>query len=588
MSNPKPSQIKVKWLAIAVVMTCLAVVVIAGVGNLKVYSEATAMQEDWNAFEIETLEKNVLLSELRNALGYGGMIHQFKNMVLRTDLPRNKKVEAAMARSRDVLQRLRQLPLSQDELNALAQIESVVSAYELNAKKVVGYIKDGKSATEIDSLVKISDKPALEGMVALTKAIEAELTEQRTHVNEDTSGLISLAFWGGVITVMVLLFLAATLAIVFSVLIKKLGGEPDDVLYIANQLAEGRLKVDGRYRNANPNSILGSLIKSVTHTCGVVEGIRSNARQVNVEADELALLNTELSRKNEEQVSGILETSSGMKQMTGSIKTAAESALRAKTLAARTREQAENGGSVVKQAVDAMQEINTSSHKIGEIINVIDEIAFQTNLLALNAAVEAARAGDQGRGFAVVAGEVRNLAQRSASAAREITGLIQDSVTKVADGSKLVDQSGAVLDEIVASAIEVNDLVADMSTTNQDQANGVDGVTTALQKMQTVVEENSQGVQKANELSQRMNGQAAELERSVMFFDLGDGMVASKPTASKNVTPHREIRRQPSAQSNVTSFPKQRTATPTRTSAPRTEAKTFSSEETADSSWSSF
>lgn len=585
MAPSKNSRMKIKWLATAAIMTCLMVVAIAATGNMMVYLEAKDAGEDWSEFESTTIQKSKFLSELRSSLGYGGMIHQFKNMVLRADAKRYEKVERGISNSRAALQGLRDLPLTPQERESLTKIESVVDAYAANAKKVVAYIAEGKTAVEIDKLVKISDKPALEGLNALSTTVDTQMQDQQVHVKEDTDALLDVAVVGGIATVVVLLFLSITLAFVFSLIMKKLGGEPDDVLSIANSLAEGKLKTSDEYRDKELKGALGALVKSVDHMGNVVSGIRDHAGHVKTEADQLAVLNADLLRKNEVQVDGIQATSSGVTEMMDSIKATADHALQAKNLASTTREQAEKGGSVVKEAVLAMQEINASSHKIGEIINVIDEIAFQTNLLALNAAVEAARAGDQGRGFAVVAGEVRNLAQRSASAAREITGLIQDSVSKVESGSKLVDESGSVLDEIVASAIEVSDLVADMSVANQHQASGVDGVTSALENMQGAVDENTADVQKATELSQRMNQQAAALERSVMAFDIAGNRssrtrvsapaVSSQPARPRSMPPQNpQVHR---------SAPK-----PADKVASQREQKRFTAETSADDSWASF
>lgn len=585
MAPSKNSRMKIKWLATAAIMTCLMVVAIAATGNMMVYLEAKDAGEDWSEFESTTIQKSKFLSELRSSLGYGGMIHQFKNMVLRADAKRYEKVERGISNSRAALQGLRDLPLTPQERESLTKIESVVDAYAANAKKVVAYIAEGKTAVEIDKLVKISDKPALEGLNALSTTVDTQMQDQQVHVKEDTDALLDVAVVGGIATVVVLLFLSITLAFVFSLIMKKLGGEPDDVLSIANSLAEGKLKTSDEYRHKELKGALGALVKSVDHMGNVVSGIRDHAGHVKTEADQLAVLNADLLRKNEVQVDGIQATSSGVTEMMDSIKATADHALQAKNLASTTREQAEKGGSVVKEAVLAMQEINASSHKIGEIINVIDEIAFQTNLLALNAAVEAARAGDQGRGFAVVAGEVRNLAQRSASAAREITGLIQDSVSKVESGSKLVDESGSVLDEIVASAIEVSDLVADMSVANQHQASGVDGVTSALENMQGAVDENTADVQKATELSQRMNQQAAALERSVMAFDIAGNRssrtrvsapaVSSQPARPRSMPPQNpQVHR---------SAPK-----PADKVVSQREQKRFTAETSADDSWASF
>jgi len=202
--------------------------------------------------------------------------------------------------------------------------------------------------------------------------------------------------------------------------------------------------------------------------------------------------------------------------------------VQAKQLARAAREQAERGGAVVQQAVSAMSEINTSSKKIAAIIGVIDEIAFQTNLLALNAAVEAARAGEQGRGFAVVASEVRNLASRSAAAAKEIKGLIQESVSKVEDGSKLVDASGAVLREIMVGVKQVTDVVAEIAASSREQAAGIEQVNKAVMSMDAMTQQNAALVEEAAAAAQSLTEQAGNLTQSMARYQVGD---ASNATA---------------------------------------------------------
>lgn len=209
-----------------------------------------------------------------------------------------------------------------------------------------------------------------------------------------------------------------------------------------------------------------------------------------------------------------------MEQMTGTVKQNASSAKEANQLADNATDKAKRGGNVVKNTVSAMAEINDASKKIADIIGVIDEIAFQTNLLALNAAVEAARAGEQGRGFAVVAGEVRNLAQRSAGAAKEIKDLIKDSVDKVAEGSRLVDESGDMLEEIVAAVNSVSDLIARIDTASQEQATGIDEITRAVSKMDEMTQQNAALVEEASAASQSLKQEGTELLSLVSFFHL--------------------------------------------------------------------
>jgi methyl-accepting chemotaxis protein len=243
----------------------------------------------------------------------------------------------------------------------------------------------------------------------------------------------------------------------------------------------------------------------------VVSRVQAAATEVSRGADEISTGNTDLSQRTEEQASSLEQTASSMEQMTSTVKQNADSASKASQLATAARDQADKGGAVVTQAIRAMSEINESSRKIVDIIGVIDEIAFQTNLLALNAAVEAARAGEQGRGFAVVASEVRNLAGRSATAAKEIKGLIQDSVKKVEEGSSLVTQSGQTLEQIVTAVKKVSDIIGEIAGASQEQSAGIDEVNKAVMQLDEMTQQNAALVEEASAASQSMAGQAKAL-----------------------------------------------------------------------------
>ncbi len=250
----------------------------------------------------------------------------------------------------------------------------------------------------------------------------------------------------------------------------------------------------------------------------VVANVRQSADQVATAAGEITQGNDDLSQRTSEQASSLEETSASMEEMTSTVKQNADNAKQANQLAIAAREVAEKGGSVTSKAVQAMEEINNSSKKIADIINVIDEIAFQTNLLALNAAVEAARAGEQGRGFAVVATEVRNLAQRSASAAKEIKDLINESVQKVGDGSELVNQSGKTLEEIVNSVKRVTDIISEITAASQEQSSGIEQVNKAIMQIDQTTQQNAALVEQAASTAQSMLQQSGALQRDVAFF----------------------------------------------------------------------
>jgi methyl-accepting chemotaxis protein len=273
--------------------------------------------------------------------------------------------------------------------------------------------------------------------------------------------------------------------------------------------------------------LAGGMNNLIVSVAGVIRAMSNAASEVRTGADEISRGNLDLSQRTEEQASSLEETAASMEQMTAMVKSNADNAAQANQLAAAARDQAERGGKVVSSAVAAMQEINVASKKIADIIGVIDDIAFQTNLLALNAAVEAARAGEQGRGFAVVASEVRNLASRSAGAAKEIKILIQDSVAKVSDGARLVDDSGKALGEIVTGVKKVTDVMAEIAASSMEQASGIEQVNKAVTSMDTVTQQNAALVEQASAAAHTLTEQAANLTELIARYRLDKGSVAA-------------------------------------------------------------
>jgi len=327
-------------------------------------------------------------------------------------------------------------------------------------------------------------------------------------------------------------------------------------------------------------------------TMTLIKSVKSAAQQVQAGAEEISRGNTDLSQRTEEQASSLEETASSMEEMTSTVKQTADNAGQANQLATAARQQAEKGGAIVGSAVTAMGQINASSRKIADIIGVIDEIAFQTNLLALNAAVEAARAGEQGRGFAVVATEVRNLAGRSATAAKEIKGLIQDSVTKVEEGSKLVDESGKALEDIVSSVKKVTDIVSEIAAASREQSSGIEQVGKAVMQMDEVTQQNAALVEEAAAASQSIVDQAQSLNDLVAHYQVGEeapaAVIASKPR-NPRAPPAVERRGQKRPWSKtVAAKPAAGPTTRPSDSNPATTRKVANSEAAGDAEWSQF
>ncbi len=277
----------------------------------------------------------------------------------------------------------------------------------------------------------------------------------------------------------------------------------------------------------------------------VLSTINHSAITVASGAEEIAQGNADLSQRTEAQAASLEETAASMDEMTSTVKQSEENAKEAARLADDARTKATQGGAVVERAVSAMSEINQSSKRISDIIGVIDEIAFQTNLLALNAAVEAARAGEQGRGFAVVAGEVRNLAQRSAAAAKEIKDLINDSVGKVQDGTQLVNESGTTLAEIVSAVERVTSMIAEISVAATEQSTGIEQVNKAVSEMDEMTQQNAALVEQASAAGESMSEQAQEMRRQLRFFNLATDAGVTETVKTARTAPKGSSKAQP-------------------------------------------
>ena len=332
---------------------------------------------------------------------------------------------------------------------------------------------------------------------------------------------------------------------------------------------------------------INQLADNITATMSMVKGA---AVEIHRGAQEISQGNTNLSSRTEEQAASLEETASSMEQMTQTVRQNADNASQASQLALAARDQAEQGGQVVGRAVKAMSGINDSARTIADIISVIDEIAFQTNLLALNAAVEAARAGEQGRGFAVVASEVRNLAGRSATAAKEIKDLIQDSVKKVEDGSHLVTQSGQTLDQIVHSVKKVSDIVAEIAAASREQSLGIDQVGRAIAQMDELTQQNAALVEQATAASQGMATEASSLNAMLDHYDFTSGKDTSNEKQAASGAVARIERRKADRPWANRSAPKNATAAPRPEAAVAPAARAQArAENSADSTeWTEF
>jgi methyl-accepting chemotaxis protein len=327
-----------------------------------------------------------------------------------------------------------------------------------------------------------------------------------------------------------LALVCAVLSVIVSLVNKNLrhtiGGDPEYVGEITQKIAEGDLSVEVKTHASDSRSILYSVKTMQQRLAQTIGEIRNSAETIATASSEIASGNMDLSARTESQASSLEETAASMEELTSTVNQNADNAVQANKLVQSASEVAERGGKVVSQVVQTMETINASATRIVDIISVIDGIAFQTNILALNAAVEAARAGEQGRGFAVVASEVRNLAQRSAAAAKEIKELINASVDSIGAGSALVAEAGTTMDQVVASVSRVTQIMSSITDASSEQSTGIGHVNMAITEMDSVTQQNAALVEQAAAAAGSMQEQAAMLASLVARFKLGNEQAA--------------------------------------------------------------
>jgi methyl-accepting chemotaxis protein len=323
---------------------------------------------------------------------------------------------------------------------------------------------------------------------------------------------MSLVVTGGVLSALVLLQVRS--------IERSLGGDPEVAVAVAHRIAAGDLAVEVAVHVNDRDSLMAAMKSMRDALAGIVSEVRVGTDLIATASGEIASGNLDLSGRTEAQASSLEETAASMEEMAANVRHSAESARQASALAVSAASVASRGGVVVAQVVETMGMIKAASNKIVDIIGVIDGIAFQTNILALNAAVEAARAGEQGKGFAVVASEVRNLAQRSAAAAKDIKALIGDSVARVGDGTRLVQEAGNTMQDIVANVERVSDIIGAISNATREQDAGIGQINMAVAQMDQVTQQNAALVEEAAAASAAMQEQAAMLAQVVSVFQL--------------------------------------------------------------------
>lgn len=405
------------------------------------------------------------------------------------------------------------------------RLATSVGAWSTDLRAFVKLVKEQPlDLSQMNWQVGIMDVSLLVATGKLEKLVNA-LIEQRGAAAKATIDSAAFIYHESFVMVAVLTLVLIVLAFavgewVVRRLARQLGGEPVYAMEIASRIAAGDLSNRISIAKRDNTSMLHALSGMQKDLSATVGEIAASAEAIASASSEISQGNVDLSQRTEQQAVALEKTASSMEELTSTVRQNAENAKQASSLAYNASEIAEKGGVVVGRVVATMEQINASAKSIGDIIGVIEGIAFQTNILALNAAVEAARAGEEGRGFAVVAGEVRNLAQRSSAAAKEIKGLIHASVARVSDGSTFAHEAGATMDEVVKAVKRVTDIMGEISAASAEQSSGIEEINLAVTQMDAGTQQNAALVEQAAAAAQSLDDQAHALKQLVGKFQL--------------------------------------------------------------------
>lgn len=547
----------------------LLVAILAGVASAFLYSRLNQINQHWTTFAQETARKQYLVSQLKSEFGYGGAIHLFKNYVLRGQDKYLTRFEAAYQRAQAALREYRAKDTTAEELAYLKTIERTYALYAKNLKMTAEKWREGLTPREIDKLVKIDDGPALKSFSALEESLSQQVENGETAI----TGLISstqAALIG--LAILCMTGMAVFFLLVNRNIIKPITETAEKFQDLNNGNLDARLNVQRRDEigllannfNDFAETLKEEVLSAFQHLASgdftfkakgligqplaeanaglthVMATVQSASNQISSDTRLVAETSSSLANGATQQAAALEEISASMTQMNEQTSNNAENAKTANQLSIDAKQAAEKGNRHMQGMISAMDEISESGQNISKIIKVIDEIAFQTNLLALNAAVEAARAGQHGKGFAVVAEEVRNLAARSAKAARETTVLIEGSVGKTKNGAQIANQTADALSEIVSGVTRVSDLVAEIATASNEQSQGIAQVNGGLTQLENVNQQATANAEQCAAIAEQLFSQTAAMQQMLSRFKVdaavGVGM-SQRPTVQPAAKP---------------------------------------------------
>ncbi|WP_423681632.1 methyl-accepting chemotaxis protein [Undibacterium sp. WLHG33] len=495
-------------------------------------------------------EKQILANLMKSSLYESGIA--MRNIGIQSDVAEMQKEEGRVKSQRklydDSKEKISALGLSDDEKKIVDEIAKLDKEAAGPFKDAVGQALAFNAEGAIKIIATVLEPISNKQIIEINKLVELQSAATAQTFEKSDSAAKKLSYILYTILVVALLIGAVIAWILTNSITKPLS----EALGLAETVASGDLRSDiAVVGNDEVSSLLLALKNMNSNLATTVGKVREGTETITFAAQEIASGNADLSRRTESQASSLEETASSIEELTSTVKQNADNARQANQLVVSASGVAVKGGAVVGQVVNTMGSIKDSSRKIVDIIGVIDGIAFQTNILALNAAVEAARAGEQGRGFAVVAAEVRNLAQRSAGAAKEIKALIDDSVDKVEQGSKLVDEAGKTMDEIVTSVQHVADIMSEIAAASQEQSAGIEQVNQAITQMDEMTQQNAALVEQAAAAAESMEEQSVELARAVSVFKVSNSLQpAVRPVAQYRETVAKPNQPKPAALSS--------------------------------------